>query len=96
MLHGIDCHLVSVKNNEPELESKFHKAAHALSEKGLNVTSTWLEGDIHSALTNYQQSQNIELMVMGAFGHSRLRQFFVGSNTLKMIEKSPVPLIILR
>lgn len=96
LLHGIDCHLVTVKNNEPELENKFRQAASALTEKGLNVTSAWLEGDIHNALSEYQQAHHIELMVMGAFGHSRLRQFFVGSNTLKMIEKSPVPLIILR
>tara|TARA_R110000823_G_scaffold174913_1_gene307496 strand:+ start:156 stop:344 length:189 start_codon:yes stop_codon:yes gene_type:complete len=62
----------------------------------LNVIPALLEGDINEQLTRYQQEQNIELIVMGAFGHSRLRQFFVGSNTLKMLENTEVPLIIMR
>ncbi|WP_218353550.1 universal stress protein [Alteromonas lipotrueiana] len=96
LLHGIDCHLVTIKNNEADLKTKFDRAAGKLAERGLNVTAAFLEGNINTELVKYQQNNNIGLMVMGAFGHSRLRQFFVGSNTLKMLEKSDIPLIILR
>lgn len=96
LLHGIDCHLVAVKNNEVMLKEKFDTAKNKLIERGLNVIPALLEGDINEQLTRYQQEQNIELIVMGAFGHSRLRQFFVGSNTLKMLENTEVPLIIMR
>ena len=96
LLHGIDCHLVAVKNNEIMLKEKFDTAKNKLIERGLNVIPAMLEGDINEQLTRYQQEQNIELIVMGAFGHSRLRQFFVGSNTLKMLENTQVPLIIMR
>ena len=96
LLHGIDCHLVAVKNNEVMLKEKFDTAKNKLIERGLNVIPVLLEGDINEQLTRYQQEQNIELIVMGAFGHSRLRQFFVGSNTLKMLENTEVPLIIMR
>jgi len=96
LLHGIDCHLVAVKNNEVMLKEKFDTAKNKLIERGLNVIPALLEGNINEQLTRYQQEQNIELIVMGAFGHSRLRQFFVGSNTLKMLENTQVPLIIMR
>ena len=96
LLHGIDCHLVAIKNNEADLEVKLEHAAAQLTERGLNVTSAFLEGNINEQLVQYQQEHNIGLMVMGAFGHSRLRQLFVGSNTLKMLEKSDIPLIVLR
>ncbi len=96
LLHGIDCHLVAIKNNEADLEVKLEHAAAQLTERGLNVTSAFLEGNINEQLVQYQQEHNIGLMVMGAFGHSRLRQLFVGSNTLKMLEKSEIPLIVLR
>lgn len=96
LLHGIDCHLVAVKNNEVMLKEKFDTAKNKLIERGLNVIPALLEGNINEELTRYQQEQNIELIVMGAFGHSRLRQFFVGSNTLKMLENTQVPLIIMR
>jgi len=47
-------------------------------------------------LHDYQDSHAIDLMVMGAYGHSKIRQFFVGSNTTKMIGSSKIPLLLLR
>jgi nucleotide-binding universal stress UspA family protein len=35
-------------------------------------------------------------MIMGAYGHSRMRQLFVGSTTTAMIRNSSVPLLLLR
>jgi len=96
LLHGIDCHLVAIKNNEAYLETKFDNAAAQLVERGLNVTTAFLEGNINEELVKYQIANNIDLMVMGAFGHSRLRQLFVGSNTLKMLETVDIPLVVLR
>lgn len=96
LLHGIDCHLVAIKNNEVDLKTKFDNAAAQLVERGLNVTTAFLEGNINEELVKYQVANNIDLLVMGAFGHSRLRQFFVGSNTLKMLGKTNIPLIVLR
>jgi nucleotide-binding universal stress UspA family protein len=96
LLHGIDCHLVAIKNNEADLKAKFDNASKQLSERGLRVTTAFLEGNINEELLKYQVVNNIDLLVMGAFGHSRLRQLFVGSNTLKMLEKTIIPLVVLR
>lgn len=96
LLHGIDCHLVAITNNESDLKAKFDIAATQLAERGLNVTTAFLKGNINEELLKYQEANNIELMVMGAFGHSRLRQLFVGSNTLKMLETTDIPLVVLR
>lgn len=96
LLHGLHCHLVSVKNNEPNLKEKFLTAQQKLEEKGFTVTASFLEGNIFDALMEYKQKHAISLIVMGAFGHSKLRQFFLGSNTMKMLERSKVPMIVLR
>lgn len=96
LLHGVDCHLVSIKNNEVDLKAKFDNAAAQLAERGLRVTTAFLEGNIREQLLNYQRSNDIDMLVMGAFGHSRLRQLFVGSNTLKMLETTNIPLVVLR
>jgi nucleotide-binding universal stress UspA family protein len=47
-------------------------------------------------LANYQVEKNIDLMVMGAFGHSRIREILLGSFTAKMLEKTQRPLLLLR
>ncbi len=33
---------------------------------------------------------------MGAYGHSRIRQFFVGSTTSSLLRTSTTPLLLLR
>tara|TARA_R110000744_G_scaffold8884_10_gene28989 strand:+ start:85 stop:936 length:852 start_codon:yes stop_codon:yes gene_type:complete len=96
LLHGLQCHLVSVKNNEANLKEKFTSAQQKLEAKGFDVIASYIEGNIHDSLMAYQKTNQIELTVMGAFGHSKLRQFFVGSNTMKMLEHSKIPLIVLR
>jgi len=38
----------------------------------------------------------VELMVMGAYGHNRLRELFLGSTTSHVIRKSPIPVLLIR
>ena len=38
----------------------------------------------------------IDLTIMGAYGHSRIRQFFVGSQTTRVLASSITPLLLLR
>ena len=52
-----------------------------------------LSGEVIQTLLDYHQKNNIDLMVMGAYG---LRRFFVGSNTTKMVCSSDIPLLLLR
>jgi nucleotide-binding universal stress UspA family protein len=96
LLHGLHCHLVSVQNNEPHLKDKLDAAKKRLQDKGFTVTAAFVEGDIHQSLMEYKTTNNVDLLVIGAFAHSKLRQFFVGSNTIKMLERCDVPLIVLR
>ncbi|MCG7565424.1 universal stress protein [Pseudoalteromonas sp. CnMc7-15] len=96
LLHGIPCHLVAVKNKERDLAPKLKLATQRLQEQGFDVKAELLEGPIYDSLTAYKQANDIELMVMGAFAHSKLRQLFVGSNTLRMLETLDIPLVVLR
>ncbi|MEI9751428.1 universal stress protein (plasmid) [Moellerella wisconsensis] len=47
-------------------------------------------------MTNFAVQHHIDLIIMGAFGHSRVKQFFTGSHTTEMIHKTPVSLLIIR
>jgi nucleotide-binding universal stress UspA family protein len=38
----------------------------------------------------------VELMVMGAYGHNRLREWLLGSTTSHIIHKSPIPVLLIR
>lgn len=96
LLIGLPCHLVMAGEDTPARRVKLEEAQAMLEEEGFEVTASILSGKIYPVLTQYREDNNIELMAMGAYAHSKVRQFFVGSNTTKMIIESDIPLLILR
>lgn len=42
------------------------------------------------------KAHGASLLVMGAYGHSRIRQLIVGSTTTTLLRLSEVPVLILR
>jgi nucleotide-binding universal stress UspA family protein len=50
--------------------------------------------DIGDIFTDYVRSQNADLLVMGAFGHSRVRDFVLGGATRSMLRQPALPLFL--
>jgi len=97
LLKGLECHLVAVKTQSSgAIEAALESASKQLDSAGFSVSSAMLEGPVVDTLIEYQQERQMELTIMGAYGHSRIRQFFVGSQTTKMLVKSTTPLLLLR
>ncbi|MBZ2190256.1 universal stress protein [Alcanivorax sp. JB21] len=96
LFNGITCHLVTVGDDNEKHRSALATARHMLEGVGLAVQSAILNGGVEAALRSYQRDNNIDMIVMGAFGHSALRQFFVGSTTLSMLQRAEVPLLVSR
>ena len=46
------------------------------------------------ALQAYAATHNADLLVMGAFGHSRLRDFILGGVTQHMLRRRPLPILL--
>ena len=49
---------------------------------------------IGEVLGNYVKSQKIDLLVMGAYGHSRVRDFVLGGATKSLLQEPPLPLFL--
>lgn len=95
LLKGMKCHLMMVEDANDKAVA-FAKAAQKLRENGIEVVEASLTGEVHRAILDYQEKNALGMIVMGAYGHSKLRQFFVGSNTTKIIVESNVPLLLIR
>ncbi|MBN47316.1 MULTISPECIES: universal stress protein [unclassified Methylophaga] len=96
LLKGLPCHIVMVAEDDTNHQSQLNSAKQGLIDAGFEVTTALLQGTVQPALHQYQRENDIDLMVMGAYGHSRIRQFLVGSNTAKMVRMSDIPLLLLR
>jgi nucleotide-binding universal stress UspA family protein len=55
-----------------------------------------LSGKDQDEIIKFIKEGSVELMVMGAYGHNRLRELFLGSTTSHIIRKSPIPVLLTR
>jgi nucleotide-binding universal stress UspA family protein len=53
-----------------------------------------LEGDVAETLRNHATLTHADLIVMGGYVHSRLRELVFGGVTQSLLKQSPVPLFM--
>ncbi|MFE8071158.1 universal stress protein [Marinobacteraceae bacterium S3BR75-40.1] len=96
VFRGIPLHMVYVGPDTNDRHEQLTRAADMLKALGGEVHTAIRAGDVEKTLHAYQDEHDIDLLVMGAYGHSRIRQFLVGSTTTNMLKTSNKPLVILR
>lgn len=96
LFRGLPCHLVMVGEDRADSRESLDWARTHLETAGFDVTAEILPGEVEAVLCAYRTEHAIDLIVMGAYGHSRIREFLVGSTTTKLIRQSRVPLLLLR
>src|SRR5690606_7723497 len=96
LLKGLPIHLVMVGPASDELKEQLGWAQKALLNAGFTVNAEMRSGEVEAALHAYQKEHDIDLLVMGAYGHSRIRQFLIGSITMNMLRSTTSPLLLLR
>lgn len=96
LLRGLPA-LLAMAGADTELaQEQLRAAAELLRVAGFPVETTLLPGVPEQVLPQLVASQNASLLVMGAYGHSRIRQLIVGSTTTTLLRISEVPVLILR
>ncbi|GEN27347.1 universal stress protein [Halovibrio variabilis] len=96
LFNGVACHIVIVGAETAENRSQLEWALTTLREADHAAEGAIRAGEVETTLGEYQQEKAIDLMVMGAYGHSRIRHLLVGSTTTAMLRNSKIPVLILR
>ncbi|WP_417776695.1 universal stress protein [Stutzerimonas xanthomarina] len=96
LFQGIPIHLVMISEDTGDSRALLESARDALTAAGFEVHIAIRAGEVEPMLHAYQAEHGIGLLVMGAYGHSRIRQFLVGSTTSRMIRTTTTPLLLLR
>jgi nucleotide-binding universal stress UspA family protein len=52
------------------------------------------DGDVGATLIAEARRLQADLIVMGGYGHSRLREWLLGGATYALLHNSPVPLLV--
>jgi nucleotide-binding universal stress UspA family protein len=93
---NLPIHLVMVGADSEGNREALEKAQSRLIRAGFVVQAQIVQGEVEAALHVYQAEHGIDLLVMGAYGHSRIRQFLVGSTTTTMLRTATMPVLLLR
>lgn len=95
---GLELHILTVakKPNDPEAIAHLNEAEQKTKLAGLNPVRQLLQGDPETAIARYIEAQDISLLLMGAYGHSRIRHLVIGSTTAQMLRSSHIPVLLFR
>ncbi len=96
LLRGMACHLLSVGQPGGDLARALEEAAASLQGAGFAVTADLLPGDPEEVIAAEVKRRDIGLLMMGAYGHSRIRQLILGSTTTSLIRTCQIPVLLFR
>lgn len=96
VFEGIECHLLSVGEATPTRQRDLEGAAVLLREAGLAVEHECLPGQPETVIAGKVEREHFDLLVMGAYGHSRIRSMIIGSTTTQMLLSCKIPLLLFR
>ncbi len=95
-LSSLEKHVVSVaRTGEEQLASE--RIAEAESSLGAgNAVYQVLGGHPGEAVAEYANANGINLLVMGAYGHSAIRRLIIGSTTTELVRGCKIPVSLFR
>jgi|TARA_B100000700_G_scaffold11799_1_gene12016 nucleotide-binding universal stress UspA family protein len=96
LFKGIDCHVVMVGAEVADVRSQLDWALKTLTDADFVAHGEIRAGEVEASLRGYAEEHDIDMLVMGAYGHSRVRHLLVGSTTTTMLRRASLPVLLLR
>ncbi len=93
---GLEGHLLTVGDRSPEVDRTLDSARALLKGGDIQVSTDVIPGQPDQVIAKYVEDVGIDLLVMGAYSHSRLRSLFIGSTTTETIRNCLIPVLIYR
>ena len=93
---GLSVHVVTVGNETAQVRKGLDNAQAMLRAAGITAETSVLPGQPDTALSQLVDKAGCDMIVMGAYGHSRIRSLIIGSTTTAMIRACKVPLLLMR
>ena len=92
----LEFHIVVVGQDGSRGHKQSIHAENLLRKAGINYTVFFERGEPEKVISEHVETKNIDLLVMGAYGHSRIRNLMIGSTTTQMIRSCLIPVLLFR
>ena len=100
--YNVEGEVLTIENWEEKIFSmkliergkqKLERLTRDLNNLGVAATSQLRMGSPFLGIRNFVQTEEIDLVVMGTSGHSRLEEMIIGSNTEKVVRHAKCPVL---
>ncbi len=97
-LRTCQIHVTTVisRNHHASPPARWEEIRRQLLHSYQRVESVVLEGHVDETIADYVKSAGIDLLLMGAYGHSRIRTLIIGSITTALIRECKIPILCFR
>ncbi|WP_027351753.1 universal stress protein [Halotalea alkalilenta] len=96
LFRGLPISLLMSGKDRPDARKQLDWASSTLAAAGFETTTALVPGDAETVIATAVKEQAIDMLVMGAFGHSALRSLLFGSKTTELLRSSRIPTLLLR
>lgn len=93
---GLAVTVATVGSASDAVKKGLEEARAMLAAAGLDAGTEILSGQPETALGELVERAPYDLLVMGAYGHSRIRSLIIGSTTTAMLRSCKVPVVLVR
>ncbi|WP_439560080.1 universal stress protein [Roseinatronobacter sp.] len=96
LFRELSVHVVTVGTDTPAVQKGLADAKAVLKAAGIEVETSVIAGQPETVLGKLVDEAGCDMLVMGAYGHSRIRSLIIGSTTTAMIRSCKVPVVLIR
>lgn len=96
LLRGMHCHLLRAGKIDDDAKWFLEETAEKLRQGGFQVLAAAQAGPPEEIIANVVKTCEIDLLVMGAYGHSPIRNLILGSTTTSMVRTCQIPVLMFR
>ncbi|HBD20741.1 MAG TPA: universal stress protein UspA [Arenimonas sp.] len=96
LLRGLACDVLMAGEASAEHQAQMNWALETLRAAGFQPEAQVQAGTPDAVIAEVAKARGADLLVMGAYGHSRIRNLIVGSTTTQVLRACPLPVLLLR
>jgi nucleotide-binding universal stress UspA family protein len=96
LFSGLTVVVVTVGAATAEAKKGLADAQALLRAAGIDAETRLVQGQPEDELARLVEAEGFGMVVMGAYGHSRIRSLIIGSTTSEMVRSCKVPILLIR
>ena len=98
VFRDFNLHVVTVAegHREDQAAERLAEAERLLNAGGLSASCQVLSGEVETAIADFVKHTAVDLLIVGAYGHGRIRELLIGSTTTQLLRRCHLPVLCFR